>query len=83
MPRTIGDIDKSTTPPAATAVQQETVNGVVMTNGINGTTTPVTAAHDDSGEEAAMDEDRDLDMVVVCSGDLTDEVLLHSPQIKS
>jgi hypothetical protein len=38
-------------------------------NAINGT-------HPESDEDTTMDEDRDLDMVVVCSGDLVDEVLL-------
>jgi transcription initiation factor TFIID subunit 2 len=63
VPRTIGDIDK------ATVIRTE--NGASMANGnaINGT-------HPESDEDTTMDEDRDLDMVVVCSGDLVDEVLL-------
>lgn len=74
VPRTIGDIDKSSTPsPAVNFANQD---GPVIGNGINGSTTPV---HEDSDTDSAMDEDRDLDMMVVCSGDLVDEVLIHPP----
>jgi transcription initiation factor TFIID subunit 2 len=67
VPRTISDINKK---PPPTIKQEEGETNGTMTNGVNGTRSPK------SDEDSAMDEDGDLDMVVVCSGDFVDEVLL-------
>lgn len=62
VPRTIGDIDQTAAAPATS-----NGHGHGNANGING-------GHSRAHEEPSMDEDRDLDMMVVCSADLVDEV---------
>lgn len=65
IPRTIGDIEKASSPPP-----QENGNGVA-TNGVNG----VNGTHESlEDEDMQMDEDSDLDITVVCSGNYKDEV---------
>ena len=71
VPRTIGDIDKIAAA-VATPVGRKNGEDVPMTNGINGTHSETR----DEAETASVDEDSDLDMVVVCSGDNGDEVML-------
>jgi transcription initiation factor TFIID subunit 2 len=67
VPRTINDTNKK---PSTVVKQEEGETNVAMTNGINGGRPPK------SDEDPSMDEDGDLDMMVVCSGDFVDEVLL-------
>ncbi|KAA8893277.1 hypothetical protein FN846DRAFT_547784 [Sphaerosporella brunnea] len=64
VPRTISDIDKRSSP---VVMQEEGEANGTITNGINGSRTPK------PDEDVTMDEDGDLDMVVVCSGDFVDE----------
>jgi transcription initiation factor TFIID subunit 2 len=65
VPRTIGDIHKTEEGEA----EKPSEAGEGLTNGINGATM-------DEGDDSSMDEDddSDLEFVVVCSGDLIDEV---------
>lgn len=75
VPRTIGDIDQTaavaTVPAAHASSSHGKANGNANTNGING--------HSRVHEESSIDEDRDLDMMVVCSGDFVDEVFSPPP----
>ncbi|KAL7273994.1 Transcription initiation factor TFIID subunit 2 [Rhizina undulata] len=65
VPKTLGDIKKF-----GSAKSHINGNGVVANgvNGVNGN-----SAHHDGSEDTDMEEDSDLDMVVVCSGDFADE----------
>lgn len=68
VPKTIGDIEKGSSPPPQVNGNGTAKNGV---NGVNGT-------HGSSEELEDMqsdgDEDSDLDITVVCSGNYKDEV---------
>lgn len=65
VPRTIGDIEKASSPPPQVNGSGTTTNGVNRVNG----------AHESiENEDIQMDEDSDLDITVVCSGNYKDEV---------
>lgn len=73
VPKTIGDIEKTSSQSPSPQVNG---NGPVA-NGING----VNGTHespDEMGAEDVADEDGDLDMTVVCSGNYKDEVCWNS-----
>lgn len=65
VPRTIGDIEKISSPPPQVNGNGAAANGA---NGVNG-------AHESLEDgDMQMDEDSDLDITVICSGNYKDEV---------
>lgn len=66
VPKTVGDIEKTSSPPP------HANGGETATNGVNDV--PGTHGSSDELEDMQTDEDSDLDITVVCSGNYKDEV---------